>query len=92
MDTEFFINITLAILLVGVAMASFFLILRRNSSIHRGLDQKRLKIVAQTRIGLKAQLVLVESGSDSSLIALSGDRIVPIWTHEKNDAETKNEM
>ena len=44
MDTEFFINITLAILLVGVAMASFFLILRKNSSIHQGLDQKRLKI------------------------------------------------
>ena len=92
METEFLIKIKLAILKVGVEMASFFLILRKNSYIQQGLDQNRLKIVAQTRVGLKAQLVLVESGRYSSLIALSGDKIVPIWTHEKNDTETKNEM
>ena len=83
MFTEFLIKIVFSVALVSLAMIIFFFFLRKNLSPHQGNESTaNLTIVSQTRVGLKAQLVLVESDNRRSLIAFSGDEVVPIWTYK----------
>ena len=88
---EFLIKIIFSVALVSFVMIVFFFLLRKNMSSVQGNDStSTLNIVAQTRVGLKAQLVLVESDNRRSLIAFSGDEVVPIWTDKIANSETIN--
>lgn len=88
---EFLIKIIFSVALVSFVMIVFFSLLRKNMSSAQGNEgTSTLNIVAQTRVGLKAQLVLVESDNRRSLIAFSGDEVVPIWTDKIANSETIN--
>lgn len=73
-------NIALSLILVAGAMFVFFQFLKRYGSHFTEGDEGQIRVIAQHRMALKSQLLLVETDTHTSLIAVSGDQIAPIWT------------
>ena len=87
MEINFLTNIVIPLLAVAIALALFFIILKKYRGMVPEAGNNRLKVTSQRRVGLKAQLILVEADSYVSLIAFSADNIVPIWTHKNLSKE-----
>ena len=74
------INIAIALVVVVALMSIFFFLLKKYSADLPYSSQGRIKILAQHRAILKTQLLLVEADNRTSLLAISGDNVVPVWT------------
>jgi flagellar biogenesis protein FliO len=85
-------NIALSLLFVALAMLVFFLLLKRYSSNFTQPEQDQIRIVAQRRMALKSQLILIETDTHMSLIAVSGENVAPIWTTTANSKENNSEV
>jgi flagellar biogenesis protein FliO len=80
MEAGVLTNIALSLILVAAAMFVFFQLLKRYGSHFTEAKEGQIRIIAQHRMALKSQLLLVETDTHTSLIAVSGDHIAPIWT------------
>ncbi|MDA9783602.1 hypothetical protein OAD56_01660 [Gammaproteobacteria bacterium] len=87
MEVNSLTNIVIPLLAVAIALAVFFIVLKKYRGMLPDAGNNRLKVTSQRRVGLKAQLILVEADSYVSLIAFSADNIVPIWTHKNSSEE-----
>jgi flagellar biogenesis protein FliO len=91
METGIFTNMALSLLAVAVAMLVFFQLLKRYSSNFTQHEQSQIRVIAQHRMALKTQLLLVETDTHTSLIAVSGENIAPIWTAKTESKQPKSE-
>ena len=80
MESNAILNIAIALVVVVALMFVFFLLLKKYSADLSHSSQGRIKILAQHRAILKTQLLLVEADNRTSLLAISGDNVVPVWT------------
>ena len=80
MESNALLNIAIALLIVVALMAIFFMLLRKYSADISYSNQGKIKIIAQQRAALKTQLLLIEADNRVSLLAISGDNVVPVWT------------
>ena len=80
MESNALLNIVIALLIVVALMAIFFVLLRKYSADISYSNQGKIKIIAQQRAALKTQLLLIEADNRVSLLAISGDNVVPVWT------------
>ena len=80
MESSALLNIAIALLIVVALMAIFFVLLRKYSADISYSNQGKIKIIAQQRAALKTQLLLIEADNRVSLLAISGDNVVPVWT------------
>ena len=80
MESSALLNIAIALLIVVALMAIFFALLRKYSADISYSNQGKIKIIAQQRAALKTQLLLIEADNRVSLLAISGDNVVPVWT------------
>ena len=80
MESNAPLNIVIALVVVVALMSVFFLLLKKYSADFSYSNQGKIKIVAQQRAALKTQLLLIEAGNRTSLLAISGDNVVPVWT------------
>jgi len=87
MEVNSLTNIVIPLLAVAIALAVFFIVFKKYRGMLPDAGNNRLKVTSQRRVGLKAQLILVEADSYVSLIAFSADNIVPIWTHKNSSEE-----
>ena len=81
------LNIAIALLIVVALMAIFFVLLRKYSADISYSNQGKIKIIAQQRAALKTQLLLIEADNRVSLLAISGDNVVPVWTKSDRKEE-----
>ena len=87
MESNALLNIVIALLIVVVLMAIFFVLLRKYSADISYSNQGKIKIIAQQRAALKTQLLLIEADNRVSLLAISGDNVVPVWTKSDRKEE-----
>ena len=87
MESSAFLNIAIALLIVVALMAIFFVLLRKYSADISYSNQGKIKIIAQQRAALKTQLLLIEADNRVSLLAISGDNVVPVWTKSDRKEE-----
>ena len=80
MESNALLNIVIALLIVVALMAIFFVLLRKYSADISYSNQGKIKIIAQQRAALKTQLLLIEADNRVSLLAISGDNVVSVWT------------
>ncbi len=80
MESNALLNVAIALLIVVALMAIFFVLLRKYSGDISYSNQGKIKIIAQQRAALKTQLLLIEADNRVSLLAISGDNVVPVWT------------
>lgn len=80
MESNALLNIAIALVVVVALMFIFFFLLKKYSADLSYSSQGRIKILAQHRAVLKTQLLLIEADNRTSLLAISGDNVVPIWT------------
>ena len=62
-------------------------LLKKYSADFSYSNQGKIKIVAQQRAALKTQLLLIEADNRTSLLAISGDNVVPVWTASDSKEE-----
>tara|TARA_S200000501_G_scaffold372826_3_gene418714 strand:- start:131 stop:409 length:279 start_codon:yes stop_codon:yes gene_type:complete len=87
MESSALLNIAIALLIVVALMAIFFVLLRKYSADISYSNQGKIKIIAQQRAALKTQLLLIEADNRVSLLAISGDNVVPVWTKSDRKEE-----
>jgi flagellar biogenesis protein FliO len=87
MESNALLNIVIALLIVVALMAIFFVLLRKYSADISYSNQGKIKIIAQQRAALKTQLLLIEADNRVSLLAISGDNVVPVWTKSDRKEE-----
>ncbi|MBH74100.1 MAG: hypothetical protein CMM57_10710 [Rhodospirillaceae bacterium] len=87
MESNALLNIAIALLIVVALMAIFFLLLNKYSADFSYSNQGKIKILAQQRAALKTQLLLIEVDNRVSLLAISGDNVVPVWTASDKEEE-----
>ena len=87
MESNALLNIAIALLIVVVLMAIFFVLLKKYSADITYSNQGKIKIIAQQRAALKTQLLLIEADNRVSLLAISGDNVVPVWTKSDRKEE-----
>ena len=80
MESNALLNIAIALVVVVGLMFIFFFLLKKYSADLSYSSQGRIKILAQHRAVLKTQLLLIEADNRTSLLAISGDNVVPVWT------------
>ena len=87
MESSALLDIAIALLIVVALMAIFFVLLRKYSADISYSNQGKIKIIAQQRAALKTQLLLIEADNRVSLLAISGDNVVPVWTKSDRKEE-----
>ena len=87
MESNALLNVAIALLIVVALMAIFFVLLRKYSADISYSNQGKIKIIAQQRAALKTQLLLIEADNRVSLLAISGDNVVPVWTKSDRKEE-----
>ena len=80
MESNALLNIAIALVVVVALRFIFFFLLKKYSADLSYSSQGRIKILAQHRAVLKTQLLLIEADNRTSLLAISGDNVVPVWT------------
>ena len=87
MESNALLNTAIALLIVVSLMAIFFVLLKKYSADFSYSNQGKIKILAQQRAALKTQLLLIEADNRVSLLAISGDNVVPVWTKSDRKEE-----
>ena len=87
MESNALLNISIALVVVVALMFIFFFLLKKYSADFSYSNQGRIKILAQQRAALKTQLLLIEADNRTSLLAISGDNVVPVWTASDSKEE-----
>ena len=80
MESNVLLNIAIALVIVVALMSIFFFVLKKYSADFSYPNQGQIRILAQQRAALKTQLLLIEADNRRSLLAISGDNVVPVWT------------
>ena len=88
MESNALLNIAIALVVVVALMFIFFFLLKKYSTEFSYSNQGRIKILAQHRAILKTQLLLVEADNRTSLLAISGYKVVPVWTASDSKEES----
>ncbi|HBW84762.1 MAG: hypothetical protein CMD92_07590 [Gammaproteobacteria bacterium] len=88
MESNALLNISIALVVVVALMFIFFLLLKKYSDNFSHSNQGKIKIVAQQRAAFKTQLLLIEAENRTSLLAISGDHVVPVWTTLDSNEES----
>lgn len=87
MESNALLNVAIALVVVVALMSIFFFLLKKYSADFSYSNQGKIKIVAQQRAALKTQLILIEADNRTSLLAISGDNVVPVWTASNSKEE-----
>ena len=90
MESNALLNVAIALVVVVALMYIFFLLLKKYSADFSYSNRGKIKIVDQQRAAFKTQLLLIEAGNRTSLIAISGDNVVPVWTTSESREETED--
>ena len=90
MESNALLNIAIALVVVVALMFIFFFLLKKYSAEFSYSNQGRIRILAQQRAVLKTQFLLIEADNRTSLLAISGDNVVPVWTASDSKEESED--